>query len=125
MPQPGKAEFAPTINSASRNACKKGQYATRQSLSNSFNNSLKLDKRARRRWQRLSGYRNSYTKYVIKRNDGEAIGSNRLKWFYSSFTAIRYGDNERPSIFSIARTPGSICLYPTRPRHLRDCTRGQ
>lgn len=44
---------------------------------NFFDNSSKLDKR------RPSGYQGRTPSVLrIKRNDGEAIGSKRLKWFY-------------------------------------------
>lgn len=67
------------ISSTNGNACKKSQYASRQSLPNFFNNSLKLDKRAATvataEW--ILG---SYIHQVrIKRNGGKAIGSNRTK----------------------------------------------
>lgn len=78
---------------------KKDQYAIRQSLSNFFNNSLKLDKRARQRWRQRNGYRCSYTKYVLNVTAARQSAVTGLKWFYSSFSAIRYGDNERPSTF--------------------------
>lgn len=57
---------------------------------------MKLDKRA---WQRRSGYRGSYTKYVLNVTAARQSAVTGLKWFYSSFSAIRYGDNERPSTF--------------------------
>jgi len=67
----------------------------------------------------------SYTKYVLNVTMARQSAVTGLKWFYSSFYAIRYGDNERPSIFPIVDPGIYLSLSNARLRYLRDCTREQ
>lgn len=60
----------------------------------------------------------SYTKYVLNVTAARQSAVTGLKWFYSSFSAIRYGDNERPSIFPIVDLSVSIRRETTLPKRL-------